>query len=148
MESLISSLSALIGIAVTPVFLLAGIAGFLNVMSGRLGRITDRVRSAEKDIVEIKGIDQRQRLKAEIFLLWRRVKIINWAIGFCIGSAMMVCGVIMSLFAGQLWAVALNYLVISLFILTMLLLIIALALFLAEIKLATATIRVIRTVKK
>ena len=50
MEALIPSLSTLIEIAVAPVFLLAGIAGFLNVMSGRLGRITDRVRSAEKEM--------------------------------------------------------------------------------------------------
>ena len=59
----------------------------------------------------------------------------------------MVCGVIMSLFAGELWQVKLNVLVVTLFILTMLLLISALTLFLAEVKLATATIRVIRTIK-
>lgn len=147
METIISSLSTLIEIAVTPVFLLAGIAGFLNVMSGRLGRITDRVRSAENELEQIAVTTHQQRLKAEILLLWKRVKIINWAIGFCIASAVMICGVVMSLFAGELWMVGLNNLVITLFILTMLLLIIALLLFLAEIKLATATIKVIRTVR-
>ena len=59
----------------------------------------------------------------------------------------MVCSVIMSLFAGELWQVKLNVLVITLFILAMLLLIFALLLFLLEVKLATATIRVIRTVR-
>lgn len=147
MEALIPSLSTLIEIAVAPVFLLAGIAGFLNVMSGRLGRITDRVRSAEKDIVTITSEQESGRLKTEIILLWRRVKLINWAIGFCTASAFMVCSVIMSLFAGELWQVKLNLLVITLFILAMLLLIFALLLFLLEVKLATATIRVIRTVR-
>ena len=35
----ITDLALIIELAVAPVFLLAGIAGFLNVMSGRLGRI-------------------------------------------------------------------------------------------------------------
>ena len=39
-----SDLAQIISLAVAPVFLLAGIAGFLNVMSGRLGRIIDRAR--------------------------------------------------------------------------------------------------------
>ncbi|NVK57505.1 MAG: DUF2721 domain-containing protein [Alteromonadaceae bacterium] len=147
METLVPSLSTLIEIAVAPVFLLAGIAGFLNVMSGRLGRITDRVRSAEKDMNRLTDISQNGRLHREIILLWRRVKLINWSIGFCTASAVMVCGVIMSLFAGEIWQVKLNELVITLFILAMLLLISALLLFLAEVKLATATIRVTRTIK-
>ena len=147
MEALIPSLSTLIEIAVAPVFLLAGIAGFLNVMSGRLGRITDRVRSAEKEIVTISSEQESGRLKSEIILLWKRVKLINWAIGFCTASAFMMCSVITSLFAGELWQVKLNVLVITLFILAMLLLIFALLLFLLEVKLATATIRVIRTVR-
>ena len=147
MEALIPSLSTLIEIAVAPVFLLAGIAGFLNVMSGRLGRITDRVRSAENEMNSQTEAEQNTRLRREIILLWRRVKLINWSIGFCTASAVMVCGVIMSLFAGELWQVRLNVLVVTLFILTMLLLISALTLFLAEVKLATATIRVIRTIK-
>lgn len=147
METLIPTLSSLIEIAVTPVFLLAGIAGFLNVMSGRLGRITDRVRSAEREMNSQAASEQSARLRREIILLWRRVKLINWSIGFCTASAVMVCGVITSLFAGELWQIKLNLLVISLFILTMLLLISALSLFLAEVKLATATIRVIRTIK-
>lgn len=147
METVITSLSTLIETAVAPVFLLAGIAGFLNVMSGRLGRITDRVRSAEKERYVHDEDEQGIRLRKEIFILWRRVKIINWSIGFCTASAFMVCGVIVSLFAGELWQIRLNVLVITLFILTMLLLSLALLLFLMEIKLATATIRVIRTVR-
>ncbi len=147
MEALIPSLSTLIEIAVAPVFLLAGIAGFLNVMSGRLGRITDRVRSAETALNQLTDVTQNVRLHREIILLWRRVKLINWSIGFCTASAVMVCALVMSLFAGELWQVGLNDVVITLFILAMLLLISALLLFLAEVKLATATIRVTRTIR-
>lgn len=53
MDSSISALAEIIQIAVAPVFLLAGIAGFLNVMSGRLGRIVDRGRVLENKIISL-----------------------------------------------------------------------------------------------
>ena len=50
MNSIITAtdLAMIIQLSVAPVFLLAGIAGFLNVMSGRLGRIVDRARVVEQ----------------------------------------------------------------------------------------------------
>ena len=38
------SISEIMQSAVTPVFLLAGIGALMNVMTGRLGRIIDRLR--------------------------------------------------------------------------------------------------------
>ena len=73
MDTLITPLSELIKIAVAPVFLLAGIAGFLNVMSGRLGRISDRVRVAERNIQTFADAERIQKNKREIIMLWRRV---------------------------------------------------------------------------
>ena len=47
----ISDLAQAIQLALTPVFLLTGIAGMLNVMTGRLSRIIDRGRHvAEGDL--------------------------------------------------------------------------------------------------
>jgi hypothetical protein len=43
----IEALSSVIQLAVAPVFLLAGIAGLLNVLSVRLDRAVDRVRVVE-----------------------------------------------------------------------------------------------------
>lgn len=39
----IETIATVIQLAVAPVFLLAGIAGLLNVLSIRLGRVVDRV---------------------------------------------------------------------------------------------------------
>ncbi|MEP0495803.1 MAG: DUF2721 domain-containing protein, partial [Paraglaciecola sp.] len=44
METNVPDIAEIIQLAVAPVFMLTGIAGFLNVMSGRLGRIVDRAR--------------------------------------------------------------------------------------------------------
>lgn len=147
MDSALPSLSHIIELAVAPVFLLAGIAGFLNVMSGRLGRITDRVRGAERELLSISYQPIIQSRREEILLLWRRIKVINWAIALCTASALMVCSVIVSLFTGELWHVNLHVLVVTLFVFAMLFLITALLLFILEIKLATLTIRLSRTVR-
>ena len=147
MDSLITPLSELIKLAVAPVFLLAGIAGFLNVMSGRLGRISDRVRVAERNIQTFADAERIQRNKREILVLWRRIKVINWAIGLCVSSGLLVCTVIMSLFAGELWRLNLNVMVITLFMLAMAFLVSALLVFLIEIRLATKTIDIFRSVR-
>lgn len=147
METIVPALANIIETSVAPVFLLAGIAGFLNVMSGRFGRVADLVRAAEKNIAQITSKNEHARTKKEISLLWRRVKVINWAIGFCTASAFLVCSVIVCLFTSELWSVDLKDAVVILFILTMLMLMVALLLSLIEVSLATKTIRVTRTVK-
>lgn len=146
MDTLITPLSELIKIAVAPVFLLAGIAGFLNVMSGRLGRISDRVRVAERNIQTFADAERIQKNKREIIMLWRRVGVINWAIGLCVTAGLLVCSVIVTLFSGELWRINLYTLVITLFILAMASLISALLVFLVEVRLATKTIEYTRNV--
>ena len=146
MDTLITPLSELIKIAVAPVFLLAGIAGFLNVMSGRLGRISDRVRVAERNIQTFADAERIQKNKREIIMLWRRVGVINWAIGLCVTAGLLVCSVIVTLFSGELWRINLDTLVITLFILAMASLISALLVFLVEVRLATTTIEYTRNV--
>ena len=60
MESLIS-IAEIMQIAVTPVFLLAGIGALLNVMTARLGRIKDRMRVLQQALVNVEE-------KEEMFL--------------------------------------------------------------------------------
>ena len=69
--------------AVTPVFLLAGIGALLNVMTGRLGRIIDRLRYLQSFLVKVSEDDK------EIMLLNRkrliiRTRLINTSIFFCV----------------------------------------------------------------
>ena len=59
------ALAQVIQLAVAPVFLLAGIAGLLGVLSTRLGRIIDRARVIERRIPSAKRDEQRELLQAE-----------------------------------------------------------------------------------
>lgn len=90
MEESINALAGIIQIAVAPVFLLAGIAGFLNFMSGRLGRIVDRARVVERRVSTLTDEARLSLASRELRTLWRRVKVINWSIGLCTASALVL----------------------------------------------------------
>jgi len=137
-----TDLAIIIELAVAPVFLLAGVAGFLNVMSGRLGRIVDRARVVE--VRESRLSDPKLRAVAhrELVVLWRRVNIINWSIGFCTASGLLVCTLIVSLFIGGFWGLNIGALIVGFFVLALVLLIIALTYFLKEVQLAIRTLRI------
>lgn len=137
MDNSIQALAGVIQLAVAPVFLLAGIAGFLNVMSGRLGRIVDRARIVERRIVTLSEEPRLSMTRIELRTLWRRVKLINWSIGMCTASGLLVCTVIVGLFTGSFWGFHIAGTVVALFVLALVLLIIALILFLKEVQLAT-----------
>lgn len=137
MEDSFNALAGIIQIAVAPVFLLAGIAGFLNVMSGRLGRIVDRARVVERRVSTLADGNRQALANRELRTLWRRVRVINWSIGLCTASALMVCVVVVSLFVGDFWSLHIETFVVVTFVMAMLLLIIALLLFIREVQLAT-----------
>ena len=137
MDDSLTALASIIQIAVAPVFLLAGIAGFLNVMSGRLGRIVDRARVVERRVTTLNDATRIERASRELRTLWRRVHIINWSIGMCTASALMVCIVVVGLFVGDFWSLHIETFVVVTFVLAMLLLIAALLLLIKEVQLAT-----------
>jgi hypothetical protein len=137
-----TDLAMIIQLAVAPVFLLAGVAGFLNVMSGRLGRIVDRARVVEVREAQLIDPVHRSFAHRELAILWRRVNIINWSIGFCTASGLLVCTLIVSLFVGGFWRLNIGGLIVGFFVLALVLLIISLTFFLKEVQLATRTLRI------
>tara|TARA_B100001029_G_C15060839_1_gene458337 strand:- start:2861 stop:3334 length:474 start_codon:yes stop_codon:yes gene_type:complete len=126
--------------AVTPVFLLAGIGALLNVMTGRLGRIIDRLRYLQSILEKIHSDDK------DIILLNRkrlifRTRFINTSIFFCTLSGLIVCIVIGALFVGGIYQIALDGFISIAFILCMLCLILSLIFLIYEILFATRTSR-------
>ena len=144
MDSLshLSELSRLIQLAVAPVFLLAGVAGFLNVMTGRLGRIVDRHRVVQRRLLTLKDPAMLQRNDQELQVLRRRIRLNNWSVGFCTFAGLLICILIMTLFVGSYWQIRMDGGIVLFFVLAMLSMISALLLFLKETHLATRTMRV------
>ena len=137
----LNDLAHVIELSVAPVFLLAGIAGFLNVMAGRLGRIIDRARQVERKMQQLSSKQVESPPKFELQLLWRRVKITHWSIALCTVAGLLVCALIAGLFIGGFWNLAIDAFIVGCFVLALLMLIAALCLFLKEIQLATHTLR-------
>ncbi len=100
-QTAVTTVAHVIQLAVAPVFLLAGIGAFLNVCALRLARIVDRARRIEPTLLASRG-SEHERLLGEIRLLDWRVAVVNWAIFFTVLSAVLICAVVVLLFAGGL----------------------------------------------
>ncbi len=129
-----------IQLAIAPVFLLTGVAGLLGVMATRLARVIDRARVFES---AWSTLDARARALAgiEIATLEKRRRVCSWSINFCTITALLVCLVIVTLFAEELFSTNLKWVAGGLFVGAMLMLICGLSCFLREVYLATHTIR-------
>jgi len=133
----IDTVAEIIRTAVTPVFLLVGVSGFLATMSMRLGRVIDRKRDVHVALDTEADEDCRARLRVEIERLDRRIRLVNWSIRSCVLSALVVCLVIVCLFLGDMLGLNLAVVIASLFMLVMLLLTSGLIAFLLEVGVAT-----------
>jgi hypothetical protein len=135
-DSPLAGLAHAIQLAVAPVFLLSGIAGLLGVLTNRLTRVIDRSRALE---ALPPGGEQATHASAtnELRVLHARVQFVNRAITLCTYSALLIAGVVATLFVGVLTEVDLTIAVSAAFVLAMLTLIAGLVSFLAEIHVAT-----------
>ena len=137
----ISHVAQTIQLSVAPVFLLAGIGGFLNVCAGRLARVVDRARVVEMLVTASRGQDHDRYLR-EIRTLDRRIQIVNNCISLAVLSACLICLVVIMLFANQLFSNQLDTLIASLFIASMVSVGIAFALFIVETRIGSQVVRV------
>jgi cell division protein FtsL len=132
----VSGVAHAIQMAVAPVFLLSAIAMILNVLTNRLGRITDRVRVLEAKI-ENASTGEAATLQAEVSTLSKRAKLIDYAITLSTITSILVCSVIAILFLGVFLQFDINITVMVLFISAMFSLVLALLFLLREILMAT-----------
>jgi Protein of unknown function (DUF2721) len=129
-----------IQLALAPVFLLTAIAGILNVMTGRLSRIVDRGRKLTEgppDSVALAPTAKANELRS----LERRRYYASSAITSCTLAALLVCLVIVMLFAEVLLEIPLKWLEGVVFTASTLALVVGLSYFLREVHMATRTIR-------
>ena len=85
------NISEIMQVAVTPVFLLAGIGALLNVMTSRLGRIKDRMRSIQKASFGLGDGKEKEVLEKARLKLILRSRYCYGAICFSVGSGLFVC---------------------------------------------------------
>jgi hypothetical protein len=134
------AITQVIQLAIAPVFLLTSVGTFLNVLSTRLGRAVDRIRSLEADMHGM-GTDDLRSAHRELKLLARRMRLIYLAIGLAVICATLVSALIALAFIDAFIAADLSRVIGLLFILAMFAFIGSLVIFLREVFLAIVNTR-------
>jgi uncharacterized membrane protein len=130
-----------IQLSLSPVFMLAGIAGILNLIAGRLARVVDRARVLEQLHPRSSG-PEHDRHVWELRLLNRRMAIINAALFLCVTSAVFTCCVVALLFVAVLVHLHIGNVLALIFIASMALLVIGLVAFMIEVSLSLRATRI------
>jgi hypothetical protein len=101
----LGSVVHIIQVALTPVFLLSGIATLLNVFSTRLARVADQVDAATK---ELDGADASEAaaLSARLAQLYRRSLALDAAVALGAAGGAMTCTTVLALFVGEAGSLA------------------------------------------
>ncbi len=129
-----------IQLAMAPVFLLVAIGSLLTVVTNRLGRIIDRARILELRIEN--GAPQRDTIIAELRELDQRMRFNHWSINFLSIAALIVATLVAALFLGLLTGGDEPKQASALFIAAMVSIILGISCFIAEVYVATRTVRV------
>jgi hypothetical protein len=140
-ETGVLQVAQIIQLAVAPVFLLAGVGAFLNVCASRLARIVDRARGLEPRILASRG-DEHDRLLAELRVLDRRMGLVSQAIFLSVLSALLICAVVVLLFAASLTGAHFGTAVALLFIGSMIAIAAGFAIFLVETRIGSRSVRI------
>jgi hypothetical protein len=135
-----TSIAQVIQLSVAPVFLLTGVSGLLTVLTNRLGRIIDRIRTLEERHTNTLTAPEKETL--ELKVLARRAKWINRSISLCTFCALLICLVIATLFIADFLSINGSLLVAALFTTAMLSLTLGLLAFQREIYLAIRKVNV------
>jgi uncharacterized membrane protein len=133
-------LAETIRLAVTPVFLLAGISGLLGVITTRLSRIIDRARAIKARDPAASVAEQRE-LQWELLLHRRHMTLASAAFASATTSFLLVATVVMVLFLSTVATIDLTPLVALLFVLAMGSLMTAVLLLLREVQLGNKALR-------
>lgn len=137
----VATVAEIVRLALAPVFLLSGIGAFLNVLASRLSRIVDRSRDIEPRLLASRG-EEHDRWISDLKVLDRRMKLISWATGLSVTSAVLTCLVVVLLFAANLVRTRLGSEIAWLFMASMLAIGTGFAVFLVETTIAARAVRI------
>lgn len=137
----VNTVAEIVRLALAPVFLLSGIGAFLNVLASRLSRIVDRSRDIEPMLLASRGAEH-DRWLGDLRVLDKRMRLISWATGLSVSSAILTCLVVILLFAANLVRTRLGTEIAWLFIGSMVTIGIGFAVFLWETTVAGRAVRV------
>ena len=126
--------------AIGPAILISGVGLLLLTMTNRLGRAIDRARNLASQLPTVAG-GAREKMTAQLHILWRRARLIRLAITLAATSALMAAILVLVLFSTALWQWETAWLVGALFVGCLGCLIVSLMVFIHDINQSLAALR-------
>jgi Protein of unknown function (DUF2721) len=129
--------------AIGPVILISGVGMLLLVMTNRFGRAVDRTRLLVAELRKTTATDANEagEVRAQIRILFRRARVLRWAIGLASASVLWAALLIVTIFVSALVGLGAVGPVEAQFIGSLLCLIVAVSLFLYDIHLSLVALR-------
>jgi len=136
----LSELIPVLQVAIGPVILISGVGLLLLSMTNRYGRVIDRSR-ALSDQLRRSPSGSHEGYRSQLAILLRRARLVRLSILFAATSVLLAAFMIISLFLGVLLGLELGYVVAILFIAAMGSLIASLLVFLGDINVSLAALK-------
>lgn len=136
----VTQLIPILQTAIGPMILISGFGLLLLTMTNRLGRVIDRARSLAGHHPSATE-DRQAKVKAQLQILWRRARLIRAAIALASTSALCAAILIIVLFFTALLQVETAWVIGGLFIACMACLIGSLVIFIHDINLSLAALK-------
>lgn len=132
---LLADLIGTLQLSISPVILISGIGLIILSLTNRFGRIVDRTRQLSVEYRSSSNIDQ-ERILSELKILTLRAKVIRNSNLLAVLSVLLISFIIIGLFGSTLYHFDMTYLLIILFISSIISLILSLGLFIYDLDLS------------
>src|SRR5579859_4615534 len=126
--------------AIGPTILISGVGLLLLTMTNRLARTIDRTRATARELANASEGD-RGKGRKQLHVLWRRARLIRLSIALASMSALFAAILIITLFLTALLQLENTWVISALFIICLANLIGSLAVFIHDINLALAALK-------
>ena len=133
--SALQNLIPTLEVAIGPVILISGVGLLLLSMTNRLGRAIDRARQL-KEVSRAGTAAERERLKGQLEILWRRACLIRAAIVWAASSVLLTALLIIFLFISTLLAWQMAPVIVIIFAGCLIAIIVSLIYFILDINLS------------
>lgn len=123
----------IIQLAITPVILMSGIGAVLLSMTQRMGRIVDRTRILSGQLRQEKDAAEREHVGQQLTIMFRRAHVMRFAMTMATLSVFMSGLLVVVIFASAFTRLELSAVILGLFVVSVSLLLLGLAMFIRDI---------------
>ena len=132
-ETSVNQLVGILSASIAPVIVISGVGLLLLTMTNRYSRVIDRARLLVKEMERVAEPKRERMMAQELQIVYRRARILRFAIVLSSVSVLFVGVTVLSLFAGQLLGLRADFVSVPAFGLSLIALIASLYFFIRDV---------------